>query len=93
MRGLLALPQVVGQVLLNVPDKMVGVLGVEVQHLVQAAQVEALKVAVGQSLYVRVGLDHAVVKGHVGTDQVTFTCTRGQGERGGSEGQSPCSYC
>lgn len=58
---LVALPQVVGEVLLDVLHKVVRVLGVQVQHLVQPLQVDALQVAVGQRFHVGVGLDHAVV--------------------------------
>lgn len=58
---LLSLPQVVSEVLLDVLDEVVWVLGVEVQHLVQPPQVDALQVAVGQSFHVRIGFYHSVI--------------------------------
>lgn len=58
---LVALSQVVGQVLLDVLYKALGVLRVQVQHFVQPLQVNALQVAVGQSLHVCIGLYHTVV--------------------------------
>lgn len=84
---LVALPQVVGEVLLDVLHKVVRVLGVQVQHLVQPLQVDALQVAVGQRFHVGVGLDHAVVQGHVRPDQVAFTCL-GRKRRGSEEAGS-----
>lgn len=71
----LPLPQVVGEVLLDVLHKVVRVLRVEVQNLVQALQVDALQVTVGQRLDVGVGLNHSIVQGHVGPDQVALTCS------------------
>lgn len=74
--GLVPLPQVVREVLLDVLDEAVRVFGVEVQDLVQAPQVDTLEVAVGQGFHVGVGLDHSVVQGQVGTDQVALTCSQ-----------------
>lgn len=75
----LPLPQVVGEVLLDVLHKVVRVLRVEVQNLVQAPQVDALQVTVGQRLDVGVGLNHSIVQGHVGPDQVALTCSERDG--------------
>lgn len=77
----LPLPQVVGEVLLDVLHKVVRVLRVEVQYLVQALQVDALQVTVGQRLDVGIGLYHSIVQSHVGPDQVPLPCSerdRGQ---------------
>lgn len=71
----LPLPQVVGEVLLDVLHKVVRVLRVEVQYLVQALQVDALQVTVGQRLDVGIGLYHSVVQSHVGPDQVALPCS------------------
>lgn len=71
----LPLPQVVGEVLLDVLHKVVRVLRVEVQYLVQALQVDALQVTVGQRLDVGIGLYHPIVQSHVGPDQVPLPCS------------------
>lgn len=71
----LPLPQVIGEVLLDVLHKVVRVLRVEVQYLVQALQVDALQVTVGQRLDVGIGLYHSVVQRHVGPDQVALPCS------------------
>lgn len=75
----LPLPQVVGEVLLDVLHKVVRVLRVEVQHLVQPPQVDALQVTVGQRLDVGIGLYHALVQRHVGADQVALACSERHG--------------
>lgn len=58
---LMSLPQVVREILLDVLDEVVRVLGVEVQHFVQPPQVNTLQVTVGQGLHVGVGFDHSVI--------------------------------
>ena len=80
----LPLSQVVGEVLLDVLHKVVRVFRVEVQHLVQPLQVDALQVTVGQRLDVGIGLYHTLVQRHVGPDQVALTCSerRGSGVTG-----------
>lgn len=59
--GLVSLPQVVREVLLDVLDKVLRVFRVEVQHLVQPPEVNALQVTVRQGFHVRVGFYHSVV--------------------------------
>lgn len=83
----LALPQVVGEVLLDVLHKVVRVFRVEVQHLVQALQVDALQVTVGQRLDVGIGLYHALVQRHVCPDQVALTCSERHGSASTGKGQ------
>lgn len=73
----LPLPQVVGEVLLDVLNKVVRVLRVKVQHLVEPLQVDALQVTVGQRLDVGIGLYHSIVQRHIGPNQVAFTCSGG----------------
>lgn len=58
---LMSLPQVVCEVLLDVLDEVVRVLRVQVQHLIQPLQVDALQVTVGQGFYIGIGFDHAVI--------------------------------
>lgn len=58
---LVALPQVVREVLLDVPDKVMRVLRVEVQHLIQPLHVDALQVTVGQGFDVRIGFYHSII--------------------------------
>ena len=54
----MALSEVVRQVVLDLADELLGVLGVEAEHLTQALQTDVLQVTVGQGFYVGVGLDH-----------------------------------
>ena len=56
--GSVALSQVVGEVVGDLSDEFVGVVGVETQHLAQALQTDVLQVTVGQGFHVGVGLDH-----------------------------------
>lgn len=76
---LAALPQVEGQVLVDVRREFAGILGVELQHLAEPPQPNVLQVAVGQRLHVCVGLDHLVRAAQVGSDQIPFACRRGPG--------------
>ena len=71
--GPVALPQVVGEVVLDLADELLGVLGVEAQHLAQPLQADVLQVAVGQGLHVGVGLDDLLLGQRVGANQVAFT--------------------
>lgn len=59
--GLLSLPKIVCEVLLDVLDKVVRVFRVKIQHLVQPPEVNTLQVTVGQSFHVRVGFYHSVI--------------------------------
>lgn len=54
------LAQVVGEVLVDVVSEDTGVLRVQLQHLTEGPNADVLEVAVGQRLYIRVGLDHLV---------------------------------
>lgn len=76
---LAALPQVEGQVLVDVRRELAGILGVELQHLAEPPQPDVLQVAVGQRLHVRIGLDHLVRAAQVGSDQIPFACRRAPG--------------
>lgn len=76
---LAALPQVEGQVLVDVSCKLAGVLRIELQHFTEPPQPNVLQVAVGQCLHVRVGLDHLVCAAQVGSNQIPFACRRGPG--------------
>ena len=58
---LMSLPQVVREVLLDVLDKVVRVLRVEVQHLIEPFQVDTLQVTVGQGFHICVGFYHPVI--------------------------------
>jgi len=69
-----ALSQVVGEVVLNLADELLGVLGVEPEDLTEALEADVLQVAVGQGLDVGVGLDHLLLRQGVRANQVTFTC-------------------
>lgn len=54
------LSEVVGEVLSDVLNKMVGVLGVQVQHLIQSPQINALQITICQCFHVCTCLYHPV---------------------------------
>lgn len=70
----MALTQVVGEVMLDLADELLGVLRVQSQHLSEALQADVLKVAVGQRFDVGVGLDHLLFRQRVGANQISLTC-------------------
>lgn len=72
--GLAALPQVVGEVLVDVRAEAAAVLRVQPQDLPQSPDTDVLQVTVGQRLHVGIRLDHPVVFWEVGPDEVTFAC-------------------
>lgn len=76
-----ALPQVVRQVVLDLGEELLGVVGVEAQHLTQALEADVLQVTVGQRLHTGVGLDHFLLGQAVGADQVTPTWRVGWGKK------------
>lgn len=69
---LAALTQVVGEVVVDVGGENAAVLGVELQHLPQAAHADVLQVAVRQRLHIGVGFNHLLRPRQVRPDQVTF---------------------
>lgn len=66
------LSQIVSQIMLYVSDELLGVLWVEPEHLPEPLQTDVLQVTVGQSLHVRIGLDHLVLRCQVCPNQITF---------------------
>lgn len=68
-----ALAQVVGEVVLDLADEFLRVLRVEAQHLAQPLQADVLQVTVGQGFHVGVGLNHLLPRQRVRADQVAFT--------------------
>lgn len=70
--ALLTFSQVVGEVLSDVLNEAVGVFRIQVEHLVQTPQIDALQVAVRQSLDVSVRLYDKVTHGHVCANQVAL---------------------
>lgn len=82
--GSVALPQVVGEVVLDLAHKLLRVLGVEAQNLTQPLQADVLQVAVRQRLHVGVGLNHLLFGQRVRTNQISFTWGGGA-EKGGCQ--------
>ena len=72
-----ALPQVVGQVVLDVIGELVPELGVEPEDLEQVRHVDTLEEAVGQGPDISAGLDNigglGDHKGDVATNQISFS--------------------
>lgn len=69
------LPKVVRQVVLDLCDELLGVVGIETQNLPETFEFDVLQVAVGQGLHTGVGLYHFFLSQTVRTDQVPPTCT------------------
>lgn len=67
------LPQVVRQVVLDLRDELLGVVGIETQNLPETFEFDVLQVAVGQGLHAGVGLYHFLLSQTVRTNQVTPT--------------------
>lgn len=80
----MSLSQVVRQVVLDLGDELLGVVGVEAEHLAEAFEADVLQVAVGERLHAGVGLNHLLLGEAVGADQVTPTL---QGETQKLEGE------
>ena len=69
------LPEVVGQIMLDVVGKLLPEVGVEPEDLEEVGHLDALQEAVGQGLHVGAALDDgggAGGDGNITTDQVTF---------------------
>lgn len=58
----MAFSQVVGEVMLNLTDELLSVLGVESEDLSQPLQADVLQVTVRQSLHVGIGLYHLLLR-------------------------------
>lgn len=71
--GVVSLPEVVRQVVLDLGDELLGVVGVEAEHLAQAFEADVLEVTVGQGLHTGVGLDHFLLGQTVRANQVAST--------------------
>lgn len=56
-----ALSQIVCEVVLDLADELLGVLGVESQDLTEALEADVLEVTVGQGLHVSIGFDHLLL--------------------------------
>lgn len=69
---LAALSQVVGEVVVDIRAEATAILWVEAQDLPQGTDTDVLQVTVGQSLHVRIGLDHLVLRCQVCPNQITF---------------------
>lgn len=70
----MSLPQVVGQIVLDLGDELLGVVRVETEHLAEAFEADVLQVAVGQGLHTGIGLNHFLLCQTIRANQVTPTC-------------------
>lgn len=68
-----SLAQVVRQVVLDLSEELLGVVGVEAEHLAEPFEADVLQVAVGEGLYTGIGFDHLLLGKAVGANQVTPT--------------------
>lgn len=74
-----ALPQVIGQVVLDVVGKLLLILEVQLKYFHEARDEDGLEVAVRERFDITGGLHHGVdsiseVHVHVGAHQISFTC-------------------
>lgn len=67
------LPQVVCQIVLNLGEELLGVVGIEAQDFPQAFEADVLQVTVSQSFHTGVGLDHFLLGETVRANQVAPT--------------------
>ena len=67
---LAALAQVVGEVVVDLGVKDVGVLRIQLQHLPQSPHADVLQVTVGQRLHVCIGLNNLLRRWQVTSNQV-----------------------
>lgn len=79
----MALPQVVRQVVLDLGEELLGVVGVKAQHFPQALEANVLQVAVGQRFHTGIGLDDFLLGEAVRANQVTPTWREGGAKRSG----------
>lgn len=70
---LAALPQVVGEVVVDVGGENTGIFRVQLQNLPQTTHADILEVTVGQRLHISIGLDHLVCPRQVRPNQVPFS--------------------
>lgn len=66
-------PEVVRQIVLDLSDELLGVVGIEAEHLAEAFEADVLQVTVGQGLHTGVGLNHFLLSQTVRANQVTPT--------------------
>lgn len=69
-----ALPQVVGEVVVDVRAEPAAILGVQLKDLPQSPNTDVLQVTVGQCLHVCIGLDHLAMFWEVSPNKITFAC-------------------
>lgn len=69
----MSFPQVVGEVVLNLRDELLGVVRIETQHLAEAFEADVLQVTVGQGLHAGIGLNHFLLGQTIRANQVTPT--------------------
>lgn len=71
--GVVSFSEVVGQIVLDLGDELVGVVGVKAEHFPKAFEADILQVTVGQGLHAGIGLNHFLLGQTVRTYQVAPT--------------------
>lgn len=66
-------PEVVRQIMLDLSDELLGVVGIQAEHLAEAFEADVLQVTVSQSLHTGVGLNHFLLCQIVRANQVAPT--------------------
>lgn len=69
----MSFPQVVGQIMLDLSDELLGVVRIETEHLTEAFEADVLQVTVGQGLHTGIGLNHFLLGQTIRANQVTPT--------------------
>lgn len=76
MSYVIALSQVVREVVVDVRAKPAAILWVQTKHLPQGPNTDILQVTVGQCLNIGVGLDHLVMFWKISPDKIPFACRK-----------------
>lgn len=69
----MSFPQVVGQIMLDLSDELLGIVRIETEHLTEAFEADVLQVTVGQGLHTGIGLNHFLLGQTIRANQVTPT--------------------
>lgn len=72
-----ALPQVVGEVVMDIRAEPAAILWVQLEDLPQGSHTDVLQVTVGQRLHICICLDHLAVTRKVSPNKIPFACGGG----------------
>lgn len=71
--SVVSFPEVVGQIMLDLSDELLGVVRVETEHLAEAFKADVLQVTVGQGLHTGVRLNDFLLGQTVRANQIAPT--------------------